>query len=52
MMNWYSGFDALDAQEYDEVMEALATAEMEDEIAERAAADYFQNELEKDGEGR
>jgi len=52
MMNWYNGFDALDAREYDEVMEALAIAEMEDEIAERAATDYFENELEKDGEGR
>lgn len=52
MMNYYNGFDALDAQEYDEVMESLATAEMEDEIAEQVAADYFQNELEKDGEGR
>lgn len=52
MMNVYSGFDALDAREYDEVMEALTTAEMEDEMAEQAAADYFENELEKDGEGR
>ena len=50
MMNWYNGFDALDAREYDEVMEALAIAEMEDEMAEQAAADYFQNELEKDGQ--
>ena len=51
MMNWYSGFDALDAQEYDEIMEALAIADMEDEIAERAATDYFENELELDGLG-
>lgn len=51
MMNWYSGFDALDAREYDEIMESLTTTEMEDEIAEQAAADYFENELEKDGEG-
>jgi hypothetical protein len=33
MMNYYNGFDALDAQEYDEVMESLALAEMQDEIA-------------------
>lgn len=52
MMNYYNGFDALDAQEYDEVMEALAIAEMEDEIAARISADYFENELEKDGLGR
>lgn len=52
MTNWYNGFDALDAREYDEVMEALAITEMENEIAEQAAADYFENELEKDGEGR
>ena len=52
MMNYYNGFDALDACEYDEIMEALAIAEMEDEMAEQTAADYFENELEKDGEGR
>lgn len=52
MMNWYSGFDALDAQEYDEIMESLTVAAMEDEMAQQAAADYFENELEKDGEGR
>lgn len=52
MMNWYNGFDALDAREYDEIMEALAIAEIENAIAEQTAADYFENELEKDGEGR
>lgn len=52
MMNYYSGFDALDAREYDEIMEALAIAEMENKMAEQAAVDYFENELEKDGEGR
>lgn len=51
MMNYYSGFDALSADEYDEIMESLAVAEMEDEIAARIAADYFENELEKDGLG-
>lgn len=52
MMNWYNGFDALDAREYDEIMEALAIAEMENEIAEQNATYYFENELEKDAEGR
>ena len=52
MMNWYNGFDALDAREYDEVMEALALTEMEDEMAEQTTTYYFENELEKDGEGR
>lgn len=52
MMNWYNGFDALDAREYDEIMEALAIDEIETALADRAANDYFQNELEKDGEGR
>lgn len=52
MMNWYSGFDALDAREYDEIMDGLAIAEMQDEIARENAEYYFENELEKDAEGR
>ena len=52
MMNWYNGFDALDAREYDEIMEVLTTTDMENEMAEQAATYYFENELEKDGEGR
>ena len=48
MMNYYNGFDALDAQEYDEIMEGLALAEMQDEIAAAQAVDYFNNEIDKD----
>ena len=50
MMNPYSGFDALDAREYDEIMEALAIADLEEKVAEQQKLDYL-NELEKDGEG-
>ncbi len=48
MMNYYNGFDALDAKEYDALMEEL----MQNDIADENAAYYFENELEKDGEGR
>lgn len=48
MMNYYNGFDALDTKEYDEIMESLALAEMQDEIAATQAADYFNNEIDKD----
>lgn len=51
MMNPYSGFDALDAHEYDEIMEALAIADLEEKVTEQQKLDYL-NELEKDGEGR
>lgn len=51
MMNPYSGFDALDACEYDEIMEALAIADLEEKVSEQQKLDYL-NKLEKDGEGR
>lgn len=46
MMNPYSGFDALNAREYDEIMEALAIADLEEKIAEQQELDYL-NELER-----
>lgn len=52
MMNYYNGFDALDAKEYDEIMESLALAEMQDEIAAAQAADYFNNEIDRDYGGQ
>ena len=50
MMNAYdyNGFDALDREEYDALMEDLAETDMENEMALEAARDYFENELEKD----
>lgn len=48
MMQVYSGFDALTRDEYDEIMESLAVADMQNELAERAAEDYFERELEQD----
>ena len=48
MMQVYSGFDALTRDEYDEIMESLAIADMQNELAERAAEDYFEHELEQD----
>lgn len=48
MMQMYSDFNALTRDEYDEIMESLAIADMQNELAERAAADYFEHELEQD----
>lgn len=55
MKEWFSGFDMLDTQEYAEIMEIMAeddTKAMQEEIAATQAANYFENELDKDYEGR
>lgn len=49
-MDFYSGFDALDAREYDEIMESLAMAEIQDEMAKEAHEYYVTYELERDAQ--
>lgn len=51
MMNtyYYNGFDVLDRDDYDAVMESLmGEVTMQEEIADAAARDYFTRELGKD----
>ena len=51
MMNVYNGFDALNDQEYDALMtEIYGEDDLQQEIADAAAEDYFENELAKDAE--
>ena len=48
MMSVYSGWDALNTREYEELIEEM----MMNDIADENARDYFENEIEKDAEGR
>ena len=48
MMMIYSGWDALDAKEREDLMEEM----MMNEIADKNARDYFENEMENDAKGR
>ena len=48
----YSGWDMLDPKEAEELREEMAFNDLMDELAEQNAADYFENEIEKDFKGR
>jgi len=52
MMNYFNGFDTLNDKEYNDLMEEMEMNNLQDELAAKNAADYFENELERDGEGR
>lgn len=50
MMNYFNGFDALNDKEYNDLMEEMEMNNLQDELAAKNATDYFENELEKDGQ--
>lgn len=52
MMNYFNGFDALNDKDYNDLIEEMEMNNLQDELAAKNAADYFENELEKNGEGR
>lgn len=48
----YSGWDMLDSKEAEELREEMAFNDLMDELAKQNAAEYFENEIEKDFQGR